>query len=55
MRQPRPGGKLSLAEMLLILALLPIPAYKDFKHFCLYGLRHQYRHCLETSPDVAGL
>ena len=31
-RQRRPGGKLSLAEMLFSMVLLPVSAYKDFKH-----------------------
>ena len=37
-RQRRRAGKLSLGEMLSIMVLFHISAYKDFKHFWLYGL-----------------
>ena len=37
-RQRRRAGKLSLGEMLSIMVLFYVSAYKDFKHFWLYGL-----------------
>ena len=54
-RQRIRAGKLSLGEMLSILVLFHVSAYKDFKHFWHYGLRHQYRACLTLSPGMAGL
>ena len=52
-RQRRPGGKLSLAEMLFSMVLLPVSAYKDFKHFWLYGLSRQYRDCFGELPSYS--
>ena len=43
--QRRRAGKLSLAEMLSIMVLFHISAYKDFKHFWLYGLSQEYGDC----------
>ena len=34
--------------MLFIMVLFPISAYKDFKHFWLYGLTQEYRDCFGT-------
>jgi len=44
-RQPIRAGKLCLGEMLFILVLFHVSAYKDFKHFWHYGLRREYRDC----------
>ena len=52
-RQRRRGGKLSLAEMLFIMVLFHVSAYKDFKHFWLYGLRRQYRDCFGELPSYS--
>ena len=54
-RQRRPIGKLSLGEMLLVMVLFHLSAYKDFKHFRLDGIRQEYRDCLGELPGVAGL
>ena len=50
-RQRRRGGKLCLGEMLFILVMFHISAYKDFKHFRLDGIRQAYRDCLGTLPS----
>ena len=52
-RQRRRGGKLCLGEMLSIMVLFHISAYKDFKHFWLYGLRHEYRDCFAELPSYS--
>ncbi|MCY3537143.1 MAG: hypothetical protein F4162_03950 [Synechococcus sp. SB0676_bin_10] len=49
-RQRNRAGQLSLGEMLFILVLFPISAYKDFKHCWHYGLRHEYRTCFAELP-----
>jgi len=49
--QRRRRGKLCLGEMLFIMVLFHISAYKDFKHFWLYGIRHQYRDCFGELPS----
>jgi len=33
------------------MVLFHISAYKDFKHFWLYGIRHQYRDCFGELPS----
>ena len=52
-RQRRPAGKLSLGEMLFIMVLFHISAYKDFKHFWLYGLSQEYRDCFRELPSYS--
>ena len=52
-RQRWRHGKLSLGEMLFIMALFHISPYKDFKHFRFYGLRHQYRDCFGELPSYS--
>ena len=44
------AGKLSRAEMLFIMMLFHISAYKDFKHFRLYGIRQEHRGCFAELP-----
>ena len=39
--QRRRAGKLCLGEMLFIIELFHISAYRDFKHFWLYALRQK--------------
>ena len=51
--QRRRRGKLCLGEMLFIMVLLPVSAYKDFKHFRLYGIRQQYRDCFGELPSYS--
>ena len=51
--RPMRTGKLSLAEVLLIMVLLHVSAYKDLKHFWLYGLTHEYRDCLRELPSYS--
>ena len=46
-------GKLSLAEMLFIVVLFQVSAYKDFKHFWLYGLAQEYRDCFGDLPSYS--
>ena len=50
-RQRIRGGKLSLGEMLFIMVLFHISPYKDFKHFWLYGIRQECRHCFGSLPS----
>ncbi|HBP53965.1 MAG TPA: IS982 family transposase [Synechococcus sp. UBA8638] len=52
-RQRRRAGKLSLGEMLFIMVLFHISAYKDFKHFWLYGLTQEYRDCFRALPGYS--
>ena len=52
-RQRRRAGKLCLGEMLFIIVLFHISAYKDFKHFWLYGLRQEYRDCFAELPSYS--
>ena len=40
-------------EMLFIMVLFHISPYKDFKHFQLYGISHQYRHCFGQLPSYS--
>ncbi len=49
--QRRRAGKLSRGEMLCIMVLFHISAYKDFKHFWLYGLSQGYGHCFGELPS----
>ena len=35
------------------MVLLPVSAYKDFKHFRLYGIRQQYRDCFGELPSYS--
>ncbi|MCY3536146.1 MAG: hypothetical protein OXH24_00315, partial [Cyanobacteria bacterium MAG IRC3_bin_20] len=39
--------------MLFSMVLLPVSAYKDFKHFWLYGLSRQYRDCFGELPSYS--
>ena len=39
--------------MLFIMVLFPISAYKDFKHFWLYGLTQEYRDCFGDLPSYS--
>src|SRR4051794_27621595 len=43
-------GKLSRAEMLLIVVLFHLPPYKNFKVFYRYGIGGQYRACFDELP-----
>jgi Transposase DDE domain len=43
-------GKLSRAEMLLIMVLFHLSPYKNFKAFYLYGVGHQHRACFGDLP-----
>jgi len=45
------SGKLSLGEMLFIMVLFHLSAYKDFKHFWLYGIEHEYRSYFGELPS----
>ena len=44
------SGKLSRAEMLLIMVLFHLSPYKNFKTFYLYGVGHQHRTCFGDLP-----
>jgi len=44
------SGKLSRAEMLFIMVLFHLSAYKTFKTFYLHGIGHQYRACFRDLP-----
>ncbi len=50
-RQRLRSGKLSLSEMLFIMVLFHGSAYKDFKHFWLYGVEIEYRDCFGDLPS----
>ena len=52
-RQRRRAGKLSLGEMLFIMVLFHISAYKDFKHFWFYGLSQEYGDCFGELPSYS--
>ena len=52
-RQRRRAGKLSLGEMLSIMVLFHISAYKDSKHFRLYGLSQEYGNCFGELPSYS--
>ena len=54
-RQRRRGGTLSLGEMLFIMVLLPISAYKDCKPFWLTASGKSTGPALRLSPVMAGL
>jgi hypothetical protein len=43
-------GKLSRAEMLFIMVLFHLSAFKNFKTFYLYGIGHQHRACFGDLP-----
>ena len=49
------GGKLCLGEMLFIMVLFPISAYKDCKHFQLTASGMSTDPALRLSPVMAGL
>ena len=49
------GGKLCLGEMLFLMELLPISAYKDCKHFRLTASGKSTGPALRLSPVMAGL
>jgi IS5 family transposase len=44
------SGKLSRAEMLFIMVLFHLSAFKNFKVFYLYGIGHQHRACFRDLP-----
>jgi hypothetical protein len=44
------SGKLSRAEMLLVVVLFHLSPYKNFKTFYLYGIGHQHRACFGALP-----
>jgi hypothetical protein len=44
------SGKLSRSEMLFIMVLFHLSAYKNFKAFYRYGIGHQYRDCFGDLP-----
>ena len=52
-RQRRRAGTLSLGEMLFIMVLFHISAYKDCKHFRLYGLSQEYGDCFGELPSYS--
>ena len=52
-RQRRRAGKLSLGEMLSIMVLFHISAYKAFKPFRLYGLSQEYGDCFGELPSYS--
>ncbi|MFL6463692.1 MAG: IS982 family transposase [Bryobacteraceae bacterium] len=43
-------GKLSLSEMLFIMVLFHLSAFRHFKAFYRYGIGHQYRDCFHEIP-----
>ena len=51
--QRRRAGKLSLGEMLSIMVLFHISAYKAFKPFRLYGLSQEYGDCFGELPNYS--
>jgi len=51
MGKRRGGGKLCLSEMLFIMTLFHLSAYKDFKHFWLYGICYKYRSYFKQLPS----
>ena len=44
------AGKLSLSEMLFIMVLFHLSAFRHFKAFYQYGIGHQYRDCFDEIP-----
>jgi len=44
-------GKLCLGEMVFIMVLFHLSAYKDFKHFWLYGIEREYRSYFRELPS----
>ena len=52
-RQRRRAGTLSLGEMLSIMVLFHISAYKTFKPFRLYGLSQEYGDCFGELPSYS--
>jgi len=44
-------GKLSLSEMLFIMVLFHLSAFRHFKAFYRYGVGHQYRDCFREIPQ----
>ena len=47
------SGKLRLSEMLLIMVLFHLSSFRDFKHFYLYGVCHEYRSLFRKVPHDA--
>ena len=43
--QRQRAGKLCLGEMLFIMMLFHLSAYRDFKNFWCYGVEQEFRHC----------
>ena len=52
-RQRIRDGTLSLGEMLFVMVLFQISAYKDFKHFWHHGLTQEYRDCFAELPSYS--
>ena len=50
-RKRRGPGKLSLGESLFIMVLFHLSAFKDFKHFWIYGVEQKYRDCFGDLPS----
>jgi hypothetical protein len=46
-------GMLCLSEMMLIMTLFHLSAYKDFKHFYIYGIQGEYRSLFKEVPCYA--
>ena len=46
-------GYLSLSEILFIEVLFHLSAYKDFKHFYLYGICHEHRNKFKKVPTYS--
>ncbi len=49
--QRQRAGKLCLGEMLFIMVLFRLSAYRDFKHFWCYGVEQEFRHCFAELPS----
>jgi Transposase DDE domain len=49
-KQRQRAGFLSLSEIVFIVALYHFSAYKDFKHFYLFGIGHEYRTLFNKIP-----
>ena len=47
------SGMLCLSEMMLIMTLFHLSAYKDFKHFYIYGIQGEYRNLFKEVPCYA--
>lgn len=47
------AGMLCLCEQMLIMTLFHLSAYKDFKHFYIYGIQGEYRSLFKEAPCYA--